>query len=92
MHLLILSCWHVNPGHNSCHKLKPAISCVNHGGGGFFVLFVCGGGSGIFLACKGLGRMFEDSFPTYAFFFFFLVEISSHTLIPLCGKDQSTVA
>ena len=46
--------------------------------------------------------MFNNSFSACAFFFLFLVffflsflykvEISSHTLIPLFGQDQSTVA
>ena len=38
--------------------------------------------------------MFDHSFPTCAFFlsfFFFKVEISLHTLIPI-GQDQSIVA
>ena len=42
----------------------------------------CGGGN-FFLACQDLGRMFNNSFPTCTFFFFFKVEISSHTLISL---------
>ena len=46
------------------------------GGGG-------GGGGGFFLACEDFGRMFDNSFPAYAFFFPFKVEISSRTLIPL---------
>ena len=54
------------------------------GGGG-------GGGSGFFLACEDLGRMFDHSAPACAFFFF-LVDISSRTLIPLLCQDQSTVA
>ena len=29
-------------------------------------------GGGFFLACKDFGRMFDNSFPTWAFFFFFL--------------------
>ena len=40
----------------------------------------------LFLACEDLGRMFDHSFPARAFlsfFFFFEVEISSGTLIPL---------
>ena len=42
----------------------------------------CGGGSGgFFLACKDFGRMFDYSFPTCTFFF--KVEISLRTLIPL---------
>ena len=40
-----------------------------------------GGGVGFFLACEDFGRMFD--FPACTFFFFFEVEISSHTLIPL---------
>ena len=37
-----------------------------------------------FLACEDFGRMFGKSFPAWAFFFFFyLVGISSRTLIPL---------
>ena len=41
------------------------------------------GGGGFFLACKDFGRMFDNSFPACAFFFFFKVEISSRELIPL---------
>ena len=41
-----------------------------------------GGGGGVFLTFKDLGRMFDNLFHACAFFFF-LVEISSHTLIPL---------
>ena len=40
------------------------------------------GGGGFFHACENFGRMLDFSFPTCAFFFF-LVEISSHKLIPL---------
>ena len=40
----------------------------------------CGGG--FFLVCEGFGRMFDHLFPACAFFFF-KVEISSRTLIPL---------
>ena len=50
-------------------------------------LVKCGGGvGGFFLACEDLGRMFDHSFPACASFFyvyFFEVEISSRTLIPL---------
>ena len=28
-----------------------------------------GGGGGFFLDCENFGRMFENSFPTYSFFF-----------------------
>ena len=49
--------------------------CVCGGGGG-------GGGGGIFLACEGLGRKFDHSFPAYAFFFF-KVAISTRALISL---------
>ena len=47
-----------------------------------------------FLPCEDLGRMFGYSFPhlRFFFFFFFEVEISSRTLIPPSGQDQSTVA
>ena len=38
---------------------------------------------GFFLACKDFGRMFNQSLPACAFFFFFKAEIRSHTLIPL---------
>ena len=40
---------------------------------------------GFFLACEDLGRMFDNLFPACAVFllFFFKVEISSRTLIPL---------
>ena len=41
-----------------------------------------GGGGGFFLACEDFGRMFDHSFPACALFFF-EVEISSRTLIPL---------
>ena len=42
-------------------------------------------GGGSFLTCEDLGRMFDHSFPTCAFFlsFFFEVEISLCTLISL---------
>ena len=43
--------------------------------------FVCGGGC-FFHACVDLWRMFNSSFPA-CFFFFFKVEISLCTLIPL---------
>ena len=54
----------------------------------------CLGLGGFFLAYKDLGRMFDDSFSACAFFFFFFfeMEISSCTLIPLFGQDQSAVA
>ena len=58
-------------------KVLPVTNKHNVGGGGGG-----GGGGGFFLACKDLGRMFDNSFPACAFFFF-KVEISSHTLIPL---------
>ena len=49
----------------------------------FFPPVICsGGGGGFFLMCKDLGRMFDNSFPTCAFFFF-NVEISVCTQIPL---------
>ena len=41
------------------------------------------GGGGFFLACEDFGRMFGNSCPACAFFFFFKVEISSCKLIPL---------
>ena len=53
----------------------------------------CGGGGGFFLACKDFGRMFNHSVPACIvcvcvcvciFFGGVAVEISSHTLIPLC--------
>ena len=55
-----------------------------------------GGGGGLFLACEDFGRMFDNLFSASALFFFFFcyfseVEISSRTLIPLFGQDQSTV-
>ena len=40
-------------------------------------------GDGFFFACEDFGSMFDDSFPACAFFFFFLVEITSRTLVPL---------
>ena len=49
-----------------------------------------GGGGGFFLACENFGRMFDNSFPACAFFFFLSV-ISSRILIPLLCQDQSTV-
>ena len=91
-----------------CHpNLWPAF-CFDHCAYG-------GGGGGFFLVCEDLGRIFDNSFPAYAFFFspsrlrgfrefvrpFFpclrflllvLVEIISHTLIPLLRQDRSTVA
>ena len=45
---------------------------------------------GFFLACEEFWRTFDHSFPACAFFFF-KVKISSRTLIPLLGQDQSTV-
>ena len=42
-----------------------------------------GGGGGFFIACEDFARIFDNSFPACAFFFFFLVEISSRILIPL---------
>ena len=46
------------------------------------VFCLCGvGGGGFFLACEDFGRMFYNSFPACAFFFF-LLEISSRTLLP----------
>ena len=39
------------------------------------------GGGGFFLACEDFGGMFDHSLPACAFFFFFYVEIRSHTLI-----------
>ena len=52
-----------------------------------------GDGSGFFLACEHLGRIFDQSFPACAFFVFvFEVGISSHSLIPLFMPDQSTLA
>ena len=51
------------------------------------------GGGGFFLVSEDFGRMFNNSFCACAFFFSSSeVEISSHTLIPLFGQDQSTVA
>ena len=69
--------------------------CGGGGGGGGGR----GGGGGLFLACEDFGRMFDNLFSASALFFFFLfffcyfseVEISSRTLIPLFGQDQSTV-
>ena len=43
---------------------------------------ITGGGGGFVLVCEDLGRMFDNLFPAYAFFFF-KVEISSRTLIPI---------
>ena len=41
------------------------------------------GGGGFFLVYEDCGRMFDNSFPTCAFSFFFKVEISSRKRIPL---------
>ena len=50
-------------------------------------------GAGFFLARKNIGGMLDHSFiPRLRFFFFFKVEISSRTLIPLFMPDHSTVA
>ena len=46
---------------------------------------------GFFLACEDSGRMFDRSFSACAFFFS-KVEISSHTVNPLFGQNQYTVA
>ena len=47
------------------------------------VYFHSGGSNGgFFLAFEDFGRMLDNSFPTSAFFFF-EVDISSRTLIPL---------
>ena len=43
-----------------------------------------------FLACEDFGRMFDHSFPACAFFF--KVEISSRTLIPLFRQGSVPVA
>ena len=44
----------------------------------------CGGGDGgFFFACEDLWRMFNNSFPTCTFFFFFKVEMRLCTLITL---------
>ena len=40
-------------------------------------------GDGFFLACEDFGRLFEIQSPPAFFFFFFEVEISLRTLIPL---------
>ena len=47
-------------------------------------------GSGFSLACEDLGRMFDNSFPACAFFFFFKVEIRSCKPIQLFrpGRPQ----
>ena len=51
------------------------------------------GGGGSFLACEDFGRMFDQSFPACAFFFFFFeVKISTRTNSTVLGQDQSTVA
>ena len=55
-----------------CTCLVPADTCY----GGVF-----------YLACKDLGRMFDYSFPACAFFFF-KVEISLRTLIPLFRPES----
>ena len=47
-------------------------------------------GGGFFLACKDFGRMFDHLFPTCAFFFF-LVEISLYTLIPLSMPGSACI-
>ena len=46
------------------------------------------GGGGSFLACKDFGRMFDNSIPVCAFFFFFKVEISSRMLISLFRPES----
>ena len=47
-------------------------------------------GSGFFLACEDLGRMFDYSFPHALFSsFFFKVKISLCTLIPLFGPESA---
>ena len=35
-----------------------------------------------FLACEDFGRLFDNSFPACALFFFFKVKIRAYTLIP----------
>ena len=45
---------------------------IGGGGGG-------GGGGSFFFACEDFERMFDNSFPTYAFFFFFLKWSVAHT-------------
>ena len=52
-----------------------------------YLLFT-GGGGGFFLMCEDFGRMFNSSFPACVFFFFFKVEISSRTLIPLFWPES----
>ena len=49
---------------------------VGGGGGG-------GSGGGVFLACEDFERTFDQSFPASTFFFFFEVEISARTQLPL---------
>ena len=63
------------------------------------MLGTCGGctvplilsGGGFFLSCEDCGRVFDHLFPACAFFLFFiffLVEISSRTLIPLSMPES----
>ena len=62
---------------SASHGLCPVL-CLKH--------FRYCSGDGLFLACEDLGRMFDCSFPACALFFsffFFEVEISLSTLIPL---------
>ena len=56
------------------------------------VVVLIAGGGGFFLACEDFGRMFDHSFSVCTFFFFFEVEVSSRTQIPLFMQNQSTVA
>ena len=47
------------------------------------------GVGGLFFACEDSGRTFDQLFPAWAFF---KEEISTRTISPLLGQDQSTVA
>ena len=51
-----------------------------------------GEGGGFFLACEDFGRMFDNSFPACAFFFFLKWRLGRTHLFHSLRQDQTTVA
>ena len=56
------------------------------------LILLCGGGGGFFPTQKNFGRMFDISFPTCAFFFFFKWRLARVNEFHSLGQDQSTEA